>query len=149
MGGGGCLRLFEEPTSPAGTMIAPTGEDSRAVTRHARSIPTVPSVGVISISCSSARTSTGATAEPGSMAVVALGQSDKARTVIGGGRGVLAQAKDESAGRDLIPLERYRAASDGDIWVSHRCCGDAEEESGKGEDLEELHSDSFEWLWLN
>ena len=139
----GCLRLLEEPTSPAGAMVVPTGEDSRAVARHARGISAVPAVVVISIRCSSARTSAGATAEPGSMAVVALGHSGKAGAIIGGGRGVLAQAKDESAGRDLIPLERRGAASDGDICFSHRRCGNTEEESGEGEDLDELHFHSL------
>ena len=140
----GCLRLLEEPTSPAGVLVVPTGEDSRAVVRHARSVPAVPSAVVISIRCGSARTSAGATAGSGSTAVVALGQSGKARAIIRGGHGVLVQAEDEGAGRNLIPLKRRGAASDGDICLSHRRCGGAEEESSEGEDLDELHSNSLD-----
>ena len=72
-----CLRLLEEPTSPAGPMVIPASEDSRAVARHARGIPAVPGVAVVSVGCSNASASGGVSAVARSMAVVTLGQCDR------------------------------------------------------------------------
>ena len=65
-------------------MVSPAGKDSRAAVRHARSIPAVPGVAVVSVGCSSASASGGVSAEKRSVAVVALGQCDRFNPRLGG-----------------------------------------------------------------
>ena len=69
------LQVLESPTSPAGPVVVPTSEDSRAMGRHTGGISAVPGAVVESVRSSSARATTGATAGSGSFAVVALDQS--------------------------------------------------------------------------
>ena len=127
-------------------MVIPAGKDCRAVARHARSIPTVPGVAVVSVGCSSASASGGVSAVTRSMAVVTLGQCDRFNARLGG-LGVPVQAEDDSADWNLFPRERDGAVSGGDVWVSHGGCGGTEEESGEGEDLDDLHGGGFELPW--
>ena len=80
--------MLEKPTSPARPVVISTCEDGRAMTRHARRIPTVPGVVVIGVRCNIAREiDPPDLAIPRSIAVVAFGHSAERASVRLGGRG--------------------------------------------------------------
>ena len=140
----GGLLLLEEPTSPKGHMVTPASEGRRAVARHVTNVHAAPVIVVIGARCGNAGLGWYFRWKK-SIAVAAVGHLDKVNTRLSGPQlWVLVLTEGESAGRMLLSRERCRGVSGGGVCVSHRRCGSAEEHSGEGGDLEELHGDSFE-----